>query len=276
MSLIKITDKHSNLRLKFEHPIVLNPEKKYKLGVSHLMFSLERKLFLGLTFEFYVPIPQEGGTFSVSSSFSGPHTIKSLRKAFQDSFNRGLNGLIEHHKINKKSDIVQKLKKVKITPVKFALTKVNDGEYVVVLNLPFKIKFLTIDGDFCKFFKFEKCIQPNALLAPNIDYTSDNIRETVSPLSVIEWHCNITEYSYTNHNDHPHLHKHNELLHISFVDNNFYDTPVYKEISKEVMFIPLRKGLREIREIVLTPLDEKGNDIKDLKDVAVYLQLKEE
>jgi len=43
MPLLKITDKHSNLRLKFEHPIALNPEKKYKLGVSHLMFSFEKK-----------------------------------------------------------------------------------------------------------------------------------------------------------------------------------------------------------------------------------------
>jgi len=28
MVLIKISDKHLNLRLKFEHPIVLNPDKK--------------------------------------------------------------------------------------------------------------------------------------------------------------------------------------------------------------------------------------------------------
>ena len=38
MTLIKI----SNLRLNFEHPIALNPEKKYKLGVSHLMFSFNK------------------------------------------------------------------------------------------------------------------------------------------------------------------------------------------------------------------------------------------
>jgi hypothetical protein len=63
------------------------------------------------------------------------------------------------------------------------------------------------------------------MLASNIDYTSDNIKEVVNPFSVIEWHCNITEYSYTNHVDHPHSHKHDELLHISFVDNNFYDNP---------------------------------------------------
>ena len=42
-SLIKISDKHSNLRLRFEHPIALNPKKKYKLGVSHLLFSFEKR-----------------------------------------------------------------------------------------------------------------------------------------------------------------------------------------------------------------------------------------
>ena len=53
-------------------------------------------------------------------------------------------------------------------------------------------------------------------------------------------------------------------------------TPVYKEISKKIMFIPLSEVLREIREIILTPTDEKNNKLKDLKDVTVYLQLKEE
>ena len=32
MTLIKVTDKHSNLRLKFEHRIVLNPEKNINLA----------------------------------------------------------------------------------------------------------------------------------------------------------------------------------------------------------------------------------------------------
>ena len=42
------------------------------------------------------------------------------------------------------------------------------------------------------------------------------------------------------------------------------------------MFIPLRKGLREIREIVLTPLDERDKELKILRNITVYLQLKEE
>jgi hypothetical protein len=84
------------------------------------------------------------------------------------------------------------------------LEKLNDDAYVVVSNFPFKFKFIyDADDGFCKFFKFQKRVQRNATLAPNIDYTLENIKEMVKPFSVIEWHCNITEYSYTNHDDIP-------------------------------------------------------------------------
>ena len=189
-------------------------------------------------------------------------------------FDEGLEGIIAQNKREKKWMLIKKLSKLKKT-VKFDLKKLNDHECVVVPNFPFKLKILTdVNDGLCKFFRFEKCLQDNSMLASNLDYTSENIKEVANPFSVIERHCNITEYSYTNRDNHPHLHKHDELLHISFVDN-FYDTPVYKEISKEIMFIPLRKGLREIREIILIPLAENGKEIKELKDI-VYLILKEE
>jgi hypothetical protein len=91
--------------------------------------------------------------------------------------------------------------------------------------------------------------------------------------TVIEWHCNIAEYSYSNHDNHSHKH---ELLHINFINNNFYENPVYKETSRKIMFISLREGLREIREIILTPVIENGEEITILKHAVVYLQLKEE
>jgi len=52
MALIKITDKHLNLGLKFEHPIVLNPEKKYKQSVSRLMFSFDKEVKIDVRFDF--------------------------------------------------------------------------------------------------------------------------------------------------------------------------------------------------------------------------------
>jgi len=75
-------------------------------------------------------------------------------------------------------------------------------------------------------FKFHKRIQSGTTYATNTDHSAENIKEMVNPFSVVEWHCNITDYSYVNHDDYSHLHSHNELLRISFVDNNFHDTPV--------------------------------------------------
>ena len=128
-------------------------------------------------------------------------------------------------------------------------------------------------GNFAKIFKFEQTIRQNDNITPKVEHVSESIQELISSFSVIEWHCNIAEFSYANHDDHPHLHKQEELLHISFVNNNFYKNPLYKESPKKIMFIPLRKGLREIREIILTPLYDNS---KDLRNVVVYLQLKEQ
>ena len=150
------------------------------------------------------------------------------------------------------------------TPLKFKIKKSN-----IVLNVPFLLNIVNM-GNFDKLFKLEK---KNVL--PQTDYVSGNTEEILKPISVIEWHCNITEFSYSNHDTHPHLHKQEKLLHISFIDNNFYEKPVYKEIPKKDTFILLRKGLREIREIILTSLNEKSEELKILKDITVYLQLKE-
>ena len=131
-------------------------------------------------------------------------------------------------------------------------------------------------GNFAKIFKFEQTIRQNDDITPNANYVSESIQEFLKPFSVIEWHCNIAEFSYANHDDHPHLHKQEELLHISSINNNFYENPLYKESPKKIMFIPLRKGLRGIREIILTPFNENSKDLKSLKNLTVYLQLKEE
>ena len=42
------------------------------------------------------------------------------------------------------------------------------------------------------------------------------------------------------------------------------------------MFIPLREGLGEIREIVVNLINENGKEIKILENITTYLHLKEE
>jgi hypothetical protein len=90
-------------------------------------------------------------------------------------------------KKDEKFDNKNKLKKLKISPVKFELKKLDDNDSVVVLNFPFKIK-ITNKNNFCKIWKFEKCIHSDTQLTPNTDYISENIKEIVQPFSVIEWH----------------------------------------------------------------------------------------
>jgi hypothetical protein len=269
MALIRTSDKHSNLRLRFEHPIVLNPEKKYKLGVSHLMFELDQIFDIeNFTFEFNVPTSQ-GNEDTVTCIIFGKFTIKTLQKEIQNKINYWFDILIKMYA--KETEVVKKLKAMSAT-FKLEVKKNNDNHYTMLLTFPFKTR-ITLDGNFCTLFKFKDNI--NLTLKPNETYVSGNILNFVKPLSLIEWHCNIIEYSYANHDSHPHLHKHDELLYIHFIENNFYDNPVCKETCTKIMFIPLRKGLQEIREIVLTPLSE-NNEKLNLKNITVYLQLKEE
>ena len=104
--------------------------------------------------EWYIPVPDTQGAFTVKSSIVGKCNIKSLKKEFQNMFNEGFTGFLEQNEKDKKFDLNQKLKKIKISPVKFDLEKQYD-EYVVVLNFPFKLKILTdFGGGFCKFLGF--------------------------------------------------------------------------------------------------------------------------
>jgi hypothetical protein len=78
---MKISDKHSNLRLKFERPIVLNPEKKYKLGVSHLLFSFDKRYSISMLLDWYIRIPDTQTSVTVKDSIVGDYTINSLKKS---------------------------------------------------------------------------------------------------------------------------------------------------------------------------------------------------
>ena len=53
----------------FEHPIVLNPDKKYKLGVTHLTFSIDIEIYVTFKLEFLIYA-------NLSSSFvKGPQKL---------------------------------------------------------------------------------------------------------------------------------------------------------------------------------------------------------
>jgi len=234
MTLIKVSDN----RIMFEHPLVLDPDKKYKLAVSHMMCSIKQTFRVdNFHFSIYIPIPTTTENFMFKSGLTGTFTIRELETELQKIMHNAYSLLTGKMEKDKKTAIINALNSAMVTPVKFRIQKATN--YVTVLNVPFLLTVVSI-GNFAKTFKFENTFWEKENILYKAAYVSGNILEILKPLSAIEWHCNITEYSYSN-NDHPHIHKQEELLHISFTDNNFYENPVYKESSKKIIFIPLRK-----------------------------------
>jgi len=91
MTIIKVTDN----RIRFEHPIVLDPDKKYELGVTHLMCSINQTFFLkDFNFDIYIPIPTTKENFVMRNSITGGYTIKALEKELQSMFNTTYTSLI--------------------------------------------------------------------------------------------------------------------------------------------------------------------------------------
>ena len=101
MTLIKV----SNLRLRFEHTIALNRGKKYKLGVSHLMFSLEQTFnIIDFEFHFKIPIPTTDASSIIKKNcINGVFTIITLQTEIQNYIITTYNKTVEHlEKIIKK------------------------------------------------------------------------------------------------------------------------------------------------------------------------------
>ena len=105
-------------------------------------------------------------------------------------FNASYNTLIEKMTKDKRTEIVNKLKSTPRTPINFKIQKLNNN-YVIVLNIPFLVSVINI-GNFAQIFKFGQTILEKNNIILKTDYVSENILEFLKPLSVIEWHCNIT------------------------------------------------------------------------------------
>jgi len=91
MTIIKV----SNNIIRFEHPIALDPDKKYRLGVSHLMFSLNQTFFIkDFNFDIHIPIPTTKESFVMGNSITGSYTIKALGKELLNMFNATYSSLI--------------------------------------------------------------------------------------------------------------------------------------------------------------------------------------
>lgn len=263
--------------LRFESPIPLDPNKEYQLGMSALMFTT-RKTFEIKNFKFsftcglYDLLYAINGTFNVNSFKA---ELISHLTSFQSSLlvKSFLERMIKKFGENQMKEIQREIQKVNLNSLKFDLEHLKDDSYRIAAYFPMDMRILD-EGNFCDIFQLKNCLGSDNLFKKNTNYVSNiNPKQLVFSDNIAEWHCNITEYSLTNHDEHPHLHVEHELLHVSFIDKPLPPNTVYTEKPKKVVFIPLRKGLKEIKIIKLSTTTGNNEQIQ-FDDIKAYLLLK--
>jgi len=128
-------------RIRFEHPLVLDPDKKYKLGVSHMVCSIKQTFRVdNFHFDIYIPISTTTEKFMFKSGLAGTFTIKELETELQKIMHNAHSLLIAKMEKDKKTEIVNALKSATLTPVKLRVQKATN--YVMVLNVPFLLTLL--------------------------------------------------------------------------------------------------------------------------------------
>jgi len=245
MTLIKITGYPPKLILKFENPIDLDPDKKYKLGIFKINFNeyLEnRNNYFSLNgIEVRLTLPNNY-THAFVYTDNPPYLIEDIEGSIRNT----LKQFEEKHKFSSKD---------------FQLKLRDDGKVFLrtpVLFSPDK-KFYDIFG-----FDFN-----NHVFEKGIDHIGE-FKPKPNTFKMIEVHCNIASNSYTHHETHPHLHSEYDLL------NVFNEKELREFKTRNHLFVPLKKHLRKIDRIELTICDENHKPLYGTYNIWIYLQLLEE
>lgn len=243
MKLFKLSGNSSKLELNLEHPIHLDNDKIYYLGLN--------------------------GFYSDNFIFNFPNTdSKCIRIFYTDNkkqaemfypFYAGFYSISDiKREIMKKIKNFTETNSLNINENSFELTNKNNKILIKTpIPLEFKKHFSDILG-----------------IDRNIDSNKEIIGKSMPklrPFDVLEIHCNLLETSFENHND-ENLHKESEILY-SFFPNVTYGSKI-SEKPNEIDYIPIRKNIRKIQNIIITIKDEKGNLINNEANNIVYLRLK--
>lgn len=245
------------LRLKLNHPIFLDINKKYEIGVEKLRIKSFKLNIQNFNFD----LVSKDKNIKYNTTINGEYSIKSfkyeLRKKILESI----------------SKIDEKSKNLKITDLnfKFDVQKINEHQYLIYFLLPEWIDMIPTTDSVTNFYELFS-FGVYQIFQGGHPYISYKNPEIFNNQSIIEWHCNIVETSYTNHETNPHQHNDSNILHTTFVDIHFPDT--YFMDKKKTMYRPLKKNITEIHEIILKPCNENKENIS-FKEVILYIHIKE-
>lgn len=241
MKLFKIIGSTSELSLNLAHPIFLDENINYKIGLvgfysdnnicnvledSHITFEIEK---------------------SDKSKFN--NTIK-ISKGFWS-----ITELNNHIKKQLKDD-------------KFYI-KGNDESKIIICS-PHHFK---LDNNLRKLLGFETFSKNEIEKSfKSLTEHKGKYKPNLRPFDVIEIHCNLVESSFTNHNTLEHVHEETEILY-SFFPNVSYRSKI-SESPSEIFYVPIKKGTNKIQKIKISIKNERDELLKNENVMnIIYLSL---
>lgn len=236
MKLFKLVGTQSILKLNLEHPIHLNEDENYEIALAG--FYSDNNIFnLTEDGEMYFQAPKES-VYAFIPFKKGYWTIENIQ-----------------HWINLF---------IKNTEYKIKIEK--DGGRIKIISPYYSIGFNT---SMAKMLGYTLTNSP-------LDYKGTFSAENppnLRTVDVIEIHCNIVERSMANHDLHWHKHDEREILHF-FFPNVSHGSKI-SEKPPELLFIPLKKNLHRISEIIISIQDQDNNLLQnpDVNNI-VYLILR--
>lgn len=267
MTILKLTGKESTLTLHLEHPIHLDDYGGGESKIALLGFYSENH-FINLRenscIYFWGVFDLESNDLDSDSNSNLDDNAKCL------NFQKGYWTL---NTIQKECRLFIKSLNLGVDENKFEIEKLDNMKIRITSPLKFYL-----EKSVCKLLGFNNsCVKFDKNNTSLYFEASKNIvgdsAMNLSPLDVVELHCNIIESSFVNHDIHSHKHLETSILY-QFYPNVEYNHKI-SEVPFEKLYIPVQKGVRKIQSITITIMDGKNQLVENPNvNNIVYLDLK--
>lgn len=271
MSLFKITGPGSKLSLRLEHPIHLQDDKNYFLGLLG---------FYGKNYVENIPeltqVEFRGGKDDEACILyirRGSYTLEKIESLFMDFIRSNYPNLEDFANNNIEGDDVKDSS---------YYIRINESTDRIEFKLPVDVNLFPSFTNQRQNLGYMFGFAPSRINTPS--YFMANVRyeaksyPRLDPFQVIEIHCNLVKPAVTNHQDDPHSHQEEDILYMFYPKNEQIKLgSTIAERPVQVSYLPVNKSVKSLQKIELELKNESGYEIgfSGGSHLTVYLQLVE-
>lgn len=262
MRLFKIIGTDSKLLLRLEHPLHLDEQKNYSIGLVGLYGeNIFQNVTKPIEIIFHVKDRSKGryGDKKTLSIGCGNYYVENLEKL-----------IINFIKSNYPRVVFDENNKDE------CYIRVNPTTCKVEMKLPVDINLFPSLSDTHSNIGYKLGFAPPAqVYFKGHEHHSAEQIPKMGPFRAIEIHCNLVEPAITNHNTDPHSHQETDILYVFYPkQEQIAFGSIIAEKPARLSYVPINKSVKSIQTIELEIKNEFGEklDIAE-SSLTVYLSL---